>query len=474
MPLNPPKNPSEIITALGAIVGDKHLATADADKEKYLTDWRGVYRGEAIAVVKPATTDEVSRILKLAEAENIAIIPQGGNTGLCGGATPDTGARNVILSTENLNKIREIDRESQTITAEAGCVLDTIKTAAEEHGLFFPLNLGARGSCQIGGNLATNAGGLNVVRYGNARALTLGIEAVLMGGATLPLLSKLKKDNMGYDLKHFFIGAEGTLGVITAATLQLFPKPLNLATAFVGLRDIDAGIALLQNCQKASNQSVSAFELIPKTIIDAVTEFYPDTPQFIAELPRFCALIEMTSTAEDDALENALAQTLADAMAEGLINDATIASNASQRQALWQMRERVPEAEIKAGKAYKSDIALPLKHIAKFYDEAVAMVEAISPEARIFGFGHLGDNNLHFNLCAPRNSTTDFTRFYPEFDAMLMRLMEKYHGTMSAEHGIGQKKRSMLAESKAEAVPVMRAIKTALDPKNLMNPDKII
>ena len=282
-----PLNSAKIITALGSLVGDKHLATADADKEKYLTDWRGVYRGEAIAVVKPATTDEVSRILKLAEAENIAIIPQGGNTGLCGGATPDTGARNVILSTENLNQIREIDRESQTITAEAGCVLDSIKAAAEEHGLFFPLNLGARGSCQIGGNLATNAGGLNVVRYGNARALTLGIEAVLMGGATLPLLSKLKKDNMGYDLKHFFIGAEGTLGVITAATLQLFPKPQNLATAFVGLRDIDAGIALLQHCQRASNQSVSAFELMPKTIIDAVAEFYPDTPKFIKELPTF-------------------------------------------------------------------------------------------------------------------------------------------------------------------------------------------
>ena len=469
-----PREAQEIITALSAIVGDKHLATADADKEKYLTDWRGVYRGAAIAVVKPATTDSVSRILKLAEAEDIAIIPQGGNTGLCGGATPDTSARNVILSTERLNQIREIDRESQTITAEAGCVLDTIKAAAEEHGLFFPLTMGSRGSCQIGGNLATNAGGLNVVRYGNARALTLGIEAVLMGGATLPLLSKVKKDNMGYDLKNIIIGAEGTLGVITAATFQLFAKPQSIATAFVGLHDINAGIALLQNCQRASNESVTAFELMPKTIIDAVAEFYPDTPQFISEMPRFSALIEMTSTAENDALETALAQTLADAMAEGLVSDATIAGNAKQRQVLWQMRERVPEAEIKAGEAYKSDIALPLKHMAKFYDEAAAMAEAISPNVRIFGFGHLGDNNLHFNLSEPAESITDFTGFYPEFDAMLMRLMAKYHGTMSAEHGIGQKKRTMLAESKAEAIPIMRAIKTALDPKNLMNPHKVI
>jgi FAD/FMN-containing dehydrogenase len=479
-----PFDKTQAITALEHIIGTKHVISDPSDMASSLTDWRGDYQGKALAVVKPANTSEVSAILQCADALNMAVIPQGGNTSLCGGATPDDQVNNLILSTERLNAIRDIDVAGQTITVESGCILDVIKSTAAEHDLLFPLDLGARGTCRIGGNLSTNAGGLNVIRYGNMRDLTLGLEVVLMGGKVMNLLSSLKKNNTGYDLKNLFIGAEGTLGVITAATLKLFPRPQATATGFAGLRDIDAGIELLNRCQAASGGNVIAFELMPRSIIENVLHFYPDCQPPLNDIPLFSALIEIASTAEADQhpdpdggmpLTAILTQTLADALESGLITDATIASNQAQQDALWAIRELTPESEIKAGKAYKSDISIPLRHMAAFYADAVTAVHAIAPDARIFGFGHIGDGNLHFNLCEPAGGNADFRRHYPDFDVIMLDLLKTYDGSISAEHGIGQKKREMLRLVKDPiALEVMQTIKQALDPKNLMNPGKVI
>lgn len=479
-----PSDHNIAITALTQILGEKHVMSDPEDMAGCLTDWRGDYHGKAMAVVKPATTIDVSAILELADKMNIAVIPQGGNTSLCGGATPNNQDNNLILSTERLNQIRDIDVAGQTITVESGCILEEIKSTAENYDLFFPLDLGARGTCQIGGNLSTNAGGLNVIRYGNARDLTLGLEVVLMGGKIVNLLSDLKKNNTGYDLKNLFIGAEGTLGIITAATLKLFPRPKATATAFAGLRDIDAGIDLLNHCQAASGGNVIAFELMPRSIIENVLQFYPNCQSPLENIPPFSALIEIASTADADnypdtdgtmPLVAMLTQTLSNALETGQISDATIASNQAQRDALWAIRELTPESEIKAGKAYKSDISIPLRHMSAFYKKATEAVHAIAPDTRIFGFGHIGDGNLHFNLCEPVGENGDFRRHYPKFDAIMMDLLKTYKGSISAEHGIGQKKRDMLCEFKDPAsIEVMRVIKQALDPKNLMNPEKVI
>lgn len=475
---------TKAITSLEHIVGTTHVLSNPSDMTGYLTDWRGDYHGKALAVVKPANTAEVSAIMKLADELEIAIIPQGGNTSLCGAATPDDQNNNLILSTERLNRIRDIDIAGQTITVESGCILDVIKSTATEHDLLFPLDLGARGTCRIGGNLSTNAGGLNVIRYGNMRDLTLGLEVVLIGGKVMNLLSSLKKNNTGYDLKNLFIGAEGTLGVITAATCKLFPRPKATATAFAGLRDIDAGIELLNLCQASSGGNIIAFELMPRSIIENVLHFYPDCQPPLEDIPPFSALIEIASTAESDQhhdadgsmpLVNMLTNTLSDALETGLISDATIASNQTQQDALWAIRELTPESEIKAGKAYKSDISIPLRHMAAFYDDAVKAVHAIAPDTRIFGFGHIGDGNLHFNLCEPIGENDDFTRHYADFDHIMLDLLKTYNGSISAEHGIGQKKRDMLQKVKDPvALEIMGVIKHALDPKNLMNPGKVI
>ena len=473
-----------IIALLADIAGAQHVITSATDQAPHLTDWRGHYTGTALAVVKPGSTAEVSRILALAHEHSIPVVPQGGNTGLCGGATPDQSGKAIILSLGRMNTIRHLDTMSRTITVEAGCILENIQQAAEAEDLLFPLNFGSRGTCQIGGNLSTNAGGLNVVRYGNTRSLCLGLEVVAADGRVMNLLSPLKKDNTGYDLKNLFIGAEGTLGIITAAVMQLFPKPHAVATAFAGLRDINAAIDLLNACQAASGGNVVTFELMPKSIINNVMAHYPDVTSPLEDVPMFSALIEIASTAEADArpaadgqmpLNKIIENMLADAFEDGLVSDATIAANGNQRAALWAIRELTPESEIKAGPAYKSDISIPLEHMSAFYHRAADAARAIAPGVRIFGFGHIGDGNLHYNLCIPEDGHDDFTALYPRFDEMMLELIAEYGGSISAEHGIGQKKRDMLKEIKDEtALDMMRMIKTALDPKGIMNPGKVI
>lgn len=467
---------NHLIDQLIAICGDKYVIADTESMTPYLTDWRGHYHGKAQAVVHPASTEDVQKIIRLANEHLIPIVPQGGNTSLCGGATPDDKGKAVVLAMGRMNTIRHLDSLSQTITVDGGCILEHIQQAAKQRGLVFPLDFGSRGSCQIGGALSTNAGGLNVVRYGNARQLCLGLEVVTAQGEVMNLLSALKKDNTGYDLRDVFIGAEGTLGVITGAVLQLFPEIKSHATAWAGVHDINGAIDLLHRAQRASGGGVIAFELMAKTIVDNVCSHYPDAKPPLKPMPEFSCLVEIASTAEGDSgLRTIMENLLNEAMLADVVVDATIAQNEHQRQGLWMLRELTPESEIKAGPAYKSDISIPHEHMNTFYQEAVLEVKKISTDIKIFSFGHIGDGNLHFNLATEENKKEGFPALYPQFDEILLRLLKKYNGSISAEHGIGQKKRDMLTRIKdPAALALMTTLKAALDPKGIMNPNKVI
>ncbi len=475
---------AELINALHAIVGDAGLKTGDSDTATFLTDWHGQYQGQAIAVVMPDCTEQVSKVMALADAHDIVVVPQGGNTGFMGGATPDSSGRTILLSLRRMNRIREIDATNMSMTVEAGCVLQTLHEVTEREGLYFPLNLAAKGSCTIGGNLGTNAGGLNVVRYGTTRELTLGVEVVLMGGRVLHLLSGLRKDNTGYDLRHLFVGSEGTLGVITAATMKLFPQPVARATAFAEVRDVAAAVELLHRLQAASGGGVEAFELIPADILHVVFHHFPDIPQPLATRGAMNVLMEigssnpasgMANDSGETPLQVIIQDTLASAFEDGLVLDATIAASETQRRALWDVREMAPESHKRSKGVARSDISLAQSALAPFYAEMVDGVKAIDPNLFICGYGHLGDGNLHFNLVADERSNSDFDAKKDQLYSLIYDKVAKYNGSISAEHGIGQTKRAQLAKVKQpEVLDVMRAIKASIDPKNLMNPGKVI
>ena len=475
---------AEIIAALHAIVGDAGLKTGDTDTESFLTDWHGQYRGRSLAVVMPETTEQVSQVMALADAHDIVVVPQGGNTGFMGGATPDDAGNSILLSLRRMNRIREIDATNMSMTVEAGCVLQTLHDTTEKQGLYFPLNLAAKGSCTIGGNLGTNAGGLNVVRYGTTRELTLGVEVVLMGGRVLNLLGGLRKDNTGYDLRHLFVGSEGTLGVITAATMKLFPQPVARATSFAEVRDVSAAVELLHHLQAASGGGVEAFELIPADILHVVFHHFPEIPQPLATRGAMNVLMEIGSSnpasgiADDSGetpLQTIMQETLATAFEDGLVIDATIAASEAQRRALWDVRENAPESHKRSRGVARSDISLAQSSLAPFYEDMVAAVKTVDPTIRICGYGHLGDGNLHFNLVADERSNSEFDSKKDQLYELIYEHVAKYNGSISAEHGIGQTKRAQLAKVKApEVLDVMRAIKASIDPKNLMNPGKVI
>ena len=475
---------AEIIAALHAIVGDAGLKTGDTDTESFLTDWHGQYRGRSLAVVMPETTEQVSQVMALADAHDIVVVPQGGNTGFMGGATPDDAGNSILLSLRRMNRIREIDATNMSMTVEAGCVLQTLHDTTEKQGLYFPLNLAAKGRCTIGGNLGTNAGGLNVVRYGTTRELTLGVEVVLMGGRVLNLLGGLRKDNTGYDLRHLFVGSEGTLGVITAATMKLFPQPVARATSFAEVRDVSAAVELLHRLQAASGGGVEAFELIPADILHVVFHHFPEIPQPLATRGAMNVLMEIGSSnpasgiADDSGetpLQTIMQETLATAFEDGLVIDATIAASEAQRRALWDVRENAPESHKRSRGVARSDISLAQSSLAPFYEDMVAAVKTVDPTIRICGYGHLGDGNLHFNLVADERSNSEFDSKKDQLYELIYEHVAKYNGSISAEHGIGQTKRAQLAKVKApEVLDVMRAIKASIDPKNLMNPGKVI
>ena len=466
------------------MLGSKGVLHGNNDTAQFLTDWHNRYHGKAHAVVLPETTDQVSAILSYADKHDIVVVPQGGNTGFMGGATPDDVSHNIVLSLRRMNKIRAIDSQNMSMTIEAGCILQTLQNKADDAGLYFPLNLAAKGSCTIGGNLGTNAGGLNVVRYGTTRQLTLGLEVVLMGGEVIELLSGLRKDNTGYDLKNLFIGSEGTLGVITAATMRLFPKPLARSTAFAEVRDVNAAVELLHRLQAASGGMVEAFELIPADILHVLYEFFPKIPQPLATIGAMNVLMEIGSTNPasnrvdgngNAPIRQIMEDVLSVAFEDGLVVDATIASSDAQRDALWDVRETAPESHKLAGKVARSDVALPQSALANFYSDMVAGIKDIDPDLRICGYGHLGDGNLHFNLVQAAGGDPEFESKVPKFYDLLYRNIAKYKGSISAEHGIGQSKRDQLAKVKSKSIlNTMRSIKFALDRKNLLNPGKVI
>ena len=465
--------PSDLLPRLAAIVGSAHLLADPADLAPYLREPRERYRGRARCVVRPKTRDEVAAILALCHATGTPLVPQGGNTGLVGGQTPEDAAA-VVLSLTRMDALRDLDPLSNTMTVEAGMTLQAAREAAAGADRLFPMWIAAGGSCTIGGNLATNAGGLNVIAHGNTRDLVNGIEVVLADGRVLSNLSKLKKDNTGYDLKNLFIGSEGTLGIITAAVLKLVPKPRSVATAFIGVASPRAALDLLALAQVQAGGEIEAFELIPRIALDFVREGFGGRDPLVGSHPWY-VILELASQAETGLAARLLA--LLEAGAErGLVEDATIAASLDQREALWALRENVSEAQKHFGGSIKHDISVPVASVPAFLEAVAPAIEALVPGARLCAFGHLGDGNIHCNVQQPEGADkAAFLARWEEVAGVVHGLVARFGGSISAEHGIGQMKRALLPGVKDPvALATMRAIKATLDPKNILNPGKVL
>lgn len=467
---------SAILDQLRTIVGAGHVLTAEADQQAYVIDWMKKYRGQALCVVRPGNTEEVAAVLRCCNAVGVTVIPQGGNTGMAGGATPDNSGRQVILSLTRMNKIREIDPVGNTITADAGCVLATIQQAARDAGRFFPLSLGAEGSCTIGGNLATNAGGIAVLRYGNMRELALGLEVVLADGRIWDGLQALRKDNTGYDLRDLFIGSEGTLGVITAAVLKLHAAPAARATAMVALPGRDAALALFTRLRGRAGDRLTAFEFMTRACVELVLKHAGGAVSPFAAVPPAIVLAELSDTNAEADLAALLEELLAEAVEAGEATDAVIAQSGEQTKALWRIREGISEAQVRAGKTIKHDIALPIGQLAAFMDECERVVETAYPGLNFLVFGHLGDGNLHYNLQrAPQMDDDAFYALTGPLNALVHDLVHRYRGSISAEHGVGQLRRDELPRYKSGvALQVMHDLKRLFDPANILNPGKLL
>jgi FAD/FMN-containing dehydrogenase len=465
-----------LLDRLRGAVGPGGLVTDPRDMEPYVVDWRRFYRGATPAVVRPASTAEVAAVLGICAETGTPVVPQGGNTGMCGGATPSPGGKEIVLALGRMNRVLETDALNNTITVQAGCILANIQQAAAAADRFFPLSLGAEGSCQIGGNIATNAGGINVLRYGNTRELTLGLEVVLPDGRVWNGLRGLRKDNTGYDLKDLFIGSEGTLGVITAAVLKLFPRPRTQLTAMLGVADPAAAVQLLARLRGACGDRISAFEIIARLCLDIVLKHIPGTREPLQQPHPWHVLIELADTADSGSLRADFERAVGQAVEEGLVRDAVIAESTAQSQALWKLRETIPEASRDEGLVYRHDISLPVSRIPDFIAAAGAALEKAFPGVRIFPFGHLGDGNLHYNCFVPgRNRDDAAARDSSDVNRVVLDIVRTYNGSFSAEHGIGQAKRADLAYYKSPLeLETMRTLKRLFDPKGMMNPGKVL
>jgi FAD/FMN-containing dehydrogenase len=473
---------SKFLDKLRAIVGDKGLIIDDQGKHPYLTDWRENYLGAALAIVRPATTEEVSAVVKLCAVEGVAIVPQGGNTGMSGGATPHEAGREIVLSLTRMNRILDIDRVGYTMTVEAGVVLKTIQDTAADNDRLFPLSLGAEGSCTIGGNLSTNAGGVQVLHYGNARNLVLGLEVVRPDGEIWNGLRALKKDNTGYDLRDLYLGAEGTLGIITKAVLKLWPKPKDHATSWSAVPSPQAAVELLSAAYAASEDNVTSCELMGRQGIDLVLQHIAGTADPLADRHDWYVLMEWSSTRPHRDGDNAgslrekMEAYLGEAMEKGQVLDAVIAQTEAQSRALWALRESHTEASKKEGPSIKHDISVAVSKIPPFVSEGLAAMTKALPGCRPLVFGHVGDGNLHFNCQAPAGWTKpQFTPYGEAISGAIYDLVTAYGGSISAEHGIGRIKVDELAHYRSRTeLDVMRSLKRALDPHNIMNPGKVI
>jgi FAD/FMN-containing dehydrogenase len=464
-----------LLEALQAAVGASNVLV-EGDLAAWELDWRRRWRGKALAVVRPANTAEVAAVVRACAAQAVPIVPQGGNTGLVGGGVPDSSGTQVLLSLTRLNRVREIDAANLTMTVEAGCVLQAAQEAAAAHELLLPLSLAAEGSCTIGGTLATNAGGTQVLRYGNARELCLGLEVVTAGGDIWDGLSGLRKDNTGYDLRDVFIGSEGTLGVITGATLRLYPRPAAVTTALAACPTLDACVALLARAQTRLGAGLTGFEVMNDVSLALVARHFPQLAQPMPASP-WTVLLEQ-SDGESEAHARALFEALLEgALEEALIVDAVVAESVAQSRSLWHLRESIPLAQSEEGPNIKHDIALPVSRIPAFVASTDAAVTAAFPGVRLVDFGHLGDGNLHYNVQAPDGIDSQaFVRDHEHaVNEIVYDAVAAHGGSFSAEHGIGMLKKDDLARRKpAVALQLMHAIKRALDPDNLLNPGRVL
>ncbi|MBT5811362.1 MAG: FAD-binding oxidoreductase [Rhodospirillaceae bacterium] len=472
-----PISPSaDALARIKTVVGDKGWSD-DADiQAAYVNDERGLYHGQCALLVRPESTRQVADVVTICHEEKIAIVPQGGNTGLVGAGVPHDHGAEILLSLGRMNNIRDIDPLNYTVTVEAGCILANLQDAAANADRLFPLSLGAEGTCQIGGNISTNAGGVNVLRYGNARELVLGLEVVLPDGRIWDGLKRLRKDNTGYDLKQLFIGAEGTLGIITAAVCKLFPNPKDVQTAFVALRDLDASIELLADARAASGDRVTSFELICRTPLDFAARHIEGVTHPIDGDYQEYALMEFSGARANSGMGAALESLLETAFENGQILDAIIAQSESQRRGMWRIREGVVLAQAFEGGSIKHDISVAVSRVPEFIRRANAAAEAFIPGIRPVVFGHCGDGNLHYNYSQPLGADADaFIARWPEVKEMVHDIVEDMNGSFSAEHGVGQLKMDdMLRYKSPLELDLMRRFKRAIDPNDIMNPGKIV
>lgn len=471
--MNDMANTKAAFAAIKNAVGVKGWLDSPEDVEVFVTETRGLWRGECDMVVSPASSEEMAQVVRICADAGVPITPQSGNTGLVGGAIPHGG---IILSTRRMNRILDVDPLNNTMTVEAGCILSDIQDAAERVDRLFPLSLAAEGSCRIGGNLSTNAGGVQVLRYGNARDLVLGLEVVLADGRVWNGMSRLRKDNTGYDLKHLFMGAEGTLGIITAAVLKLFPKPRRREVAFIGAASVEAVQALFARAQDAMGDSLSAFEYANEFSIGLVFEHIEGTANPLAGTYPAYALIEVSSLRDDDTTREELENLLADALEDEVIVDAVVAQSEGQAKALWNLRESMPEAQKHAGGSIKHDVSVPVSKVAEFVRHATKLVTAEMPGIRPSAFGHFGDGNVHYNLSQPVGMEREaFIAQWDRFNEIVHDYVASLNGSFSAEHGIGElKRKDVVRYNDPVGVELMRSLKHALDPGNIMNPGKVI
>ena len=464
-----------LIDQLAGIVGVEGVLSAAHDIAPFLGDWRGRYRGAARCIVLPKTTEEVAAVVRVCAESGVAMVPQGGNTSHCGASIPDDSGQAVLLSLTRLNRIRDVDVANNTMTVEAGCVLQAIQEAARRVDRLFPLSLAAEGSCQIGGNLSTNAGGVQVLRYGNARELVLGLEVVLPSGDVWGGLRALRKDNTGYDLKQLFIGAEGTLGIITAAVIKLFPLPRATATAWLAIDSPDSAVKLLGAMQASFGSALTACELVSDVSLGMVLKHIPGASSPLAQSPWYL-LIELSGADGAVECQAKLEGFLELSLESGWVSDAVLAQSGEQAARLWDLRERISEAQKTEGFSIKHDISVPVSRIGEFIRRADAALHAVYPGIRIVTFGHVGDGNLHYNQSKPEAAeNTGFMAVQPEVNRIVHDIVHDLGGSISAEHGIGQLKREELQRYKSRLeLDMMRAIKNAFDPKGLMNPGKVL
>ena len=468
---------NQILGELHQILEQKFILTADQDKAPYLTDWRKRYTGKALAVVLPKTAQEVAKIVQLCAANQIAVVPQGGHTGFCGGATPDDSGKQIVLNLKHMNTIREIDVANQTITLEAGCILQAVQEKAAEQDFLFPLSLGAEGSCMIGGNLATNAGGTNVLRYGNTRDLCLGLEVVTAQGEIWNGLKGLRKDNTGYDLRDLFIGSEGTLGIITAAVMKLYPLPISQWTTLVAANSVASTIALLNLFQKRATSLLTGFEMMTQESLALNEKHFPQMANPLKGNPPYTVLIELSDHESEAHVRQLLETILEEAFEAGLIADAVIANSLAQANTFWQMREHITLAQAQEGANLKHDITIPLSALESFIQETDTLMRLKYPGVRIINFGHLGDGNLHYNIAPPLGVDPKAFNLANEkpIHELIYAQVERCQGSISAEHGVGQLKLDGLRAHKGEvAHDLMKTLKRALDPQNILNPHKVV